>query len=180
MVTGYGLYRRGIVMADKTIKSSAESLARASVAINGEVVDDAAYKGRLLTHHYRRRAESSIGEGSRYIMTKAYFGTSDLVTKNPAGGWMVDDIPLDFDLTDLNTNFSESGLMASVPVDSTSILMAIHLDDQSLQSGVMYDFNTLVLVDNEGKAFAVLCIQQETLYKGRSFSAYLTIEQETA
>ncbi|STJ26257.1 Uncharacterised protein [Escherichia coli] len=28
-----------------------------------------------------------------------------------------------------------------------------------------YDFNTLVLVDAEEQAFAVLCTQQDTLYK---------------
>ena len=167
-------------MSDQTVNSGSESLGAANVLVAGEQVDDAAYKGRLLTYHYRRRAESSIGVGARYVMAKAYFGTSNLVTKNAEGGWLVDDIPLDFQLSDLLTNFSESALMASIPVDSTSILMAIHLNDSALPAGTMFDFNTLVLVDEAGVAFAVLCIQQETLYKGRSFSAYLTIEQEIA
>lgn len=167
-------------MTDNTVSNGSESLAGASVLVAGEQVDDAAYKGRLLTYHYRRRAESSIGTGERYVMAKAYFGTSDLVTKNASGGWIVEDIPLDFALDDMLTNFSESALMASIPEDSTSILMAIHLNDSALPAGTMFDFNTLVLVDNAGVAFAVLCIQQETLYKGRSFSAYLTIEQEIA
>ncbi|NUV21736.1 hypothetical protein MS6204_00606 [Escherichia coli] len=33
-----------------------------------------------------------------------------------------------------------------------------------------YDFNTLVLVDAEEQAFAVLCTQQDTLYKGKRYS----------
>lgn len=160
--------------------NGSEGIVRADLRVDGQPVNENAFKGRLLTYHYKRRAESSIGIGERYILDKAYFGTTDLVEKNPTGGWNIKDIPLDFELDDLLTNFAEAPLMPSMPENSTSILMAIHLNDRELPQGSMLDFNTLVLVDKEGNAFAVLCVQQETLYNGRAFSAYLTIEQKEA
>ncbi|STM65098.1 putative tail fiber structure or assembly [Escherichia coli] len=39
------------------------------------------YKSQLLDYYYQRRAESSINKGSRFLISKAVFGTSSLVTK---------------------------------------------------------------------------------------------------
>ncbi len=69
--------------------------------------DSSIYKAQLLSYYYSRRAESAIGRGERFVMTKAYWCKSDLVTVNSAGGWTISDIPLDFKLSDAQ-HFAES------------------------------------------------------------------------
>ncbi|MBW6055270.1 hypothetical protein HTZ85_26120 [Escherichia coli] len=54
------------------------------------------YKAQLLSYYYSRRAESAIGKGARFVISKAYWCKSSLVTANGAGGWNIADIPLDF------------------------------------------------------------------------------------
>lgn len=44
-------------------------------------VSDKLYKSQLLDYYYQRRAESSINIGERFLISKAVFGTSALVTK---------------------------------------------------------------------------------------------------
>lgn len=63
-------------------------------------VSDKLYKSQLLDYYYQRRAESSINIGERFLISKAVFGTSALVTKNDGG---------DYDIADLPTVFSMSG-----------------------------------------------------------------------
>ncbi|HAU6297939.1 TPA: phage tail protein [Citrobacter freundii] len=43
-----------------------------------------------------------------------------------------------------------------------------------------YNFNTLVITDAEDKAIAVLCCQQDTLYKGKSFTLLMNIEEKVS
>nr|CAA24775.1 unnamed protein product [Escherichia phage P1] len=47
------------------------------------------YKSQLLDYYYQRRAESSINKGSRFLISKAVFGTSSLVTKKGDGTYEI-------------------------------------------------------------------------------------------
>ncbi|MBS6033921.1 MAG: phage tail protein [Pantoea sp.] len=49
-----------------------------------------------------------------------------------------------------------------------------------LPEGKAYDLNTLTLVDADGNAFAVLCLQQDTVFRGKAYRLIVTIEQKTA
>ncbi|MES4139268.1 phage tail protein, partial [Escherichia coli] len=40
------------------------------------------YKAQLLSYYYSRRAESAIGKGARFVISKAYWCKSSLVTAN--------------------------------------------------------------------------------------------------
>ncbi|HAV1601595.1 TPA: phage tail protein [Enterobacter hormaechei subsp. xiangfangensis] len=42
------------------------------------------------------------------------------------------------------------------------------------------NFNTLVIVDAEDNAVAVLCCQQDTLYQGKSFTLLMNIEEKVS
>jgi hypothetical protein len=133
------------------------------------------YKSQLLTYYYTRRAESSIGQGERFLIKQAYWGKTDLVTKSDEDGWDIADIPLDFSLDDLQTHFATNDLICTV--QGTTITINISLPREQLEAGSRYDFNTLVLVDSEGEPFAVMCTQQETMYAEKSYNIFLTIEQ---
>jgi len=148
----------------------ADSLA---VASNGKL-----YKGQLLNYYYNRRAESAVGVNGQFLIAKGFFGTSSLVTQNPNGGWVIADIPLNFGNDDLLNKFAECNLICTV--SGSTISMNATLPEADLPEGEAYDFNTLALVDNKGNVFGVLCCQQDTLYKGKSFTALLTIEQKVA
>ncbi|MGL5103064.1 MAG: phage tail protein [Plesiomonas sp.] len=136
------------------------------------------FKGQLLTYYYNRRAESAIGQNGQFQIKKGYFGTSALVTQNPSGGWTIADIPLNFSNSDLLNKFSECNLICSV--NGSTISLNATLPESELPEGEAFDFNTLALVDDKGNVFGVLCCQQDTLYKGKSFTALLTIEQKVA
>ncbi|MCZ4061241.1 phage tail protein [Pantoea sp. LMR881] len=133
------------------------------------------FRAALLDYFYTRRAESEIGLGNRFKYVKAYFGTSALVTKNPAGGWTVAEIPLKYSLSDLQNKFAEAELICTA--DEGLITVTATLQDAVLPADTAYDFNTLMLLDADDKAFAVLCCQQDTLYQGKAFTAKLTIDQ---
>uniref|UniRef100_UPI003F66771A hypothetical protein n=1 Tax=Escherichia coli TaxID=562 RepID=UPI003F66771A len=70
------------------------------------------YKAQLLSYYYSRRAESAIGKGARFVISKAYWCKSSLVTANGAGGWNIADIPLDFKLSNAQ-QFAVSDLILS-------------------------------------------------------------------
>lgn len=133
------------------------------------------YKAKLLDYFYSRRAESAIGKGTRFKIASACWGTSDLVTVNAAGGWSIGYIPDTFTLANLKTNFAKGSVIASVQ-ESVITLNAVLPQDQLIGDNV-YDFNTLVLLDDDGKAIAVLAKQQDTVYVGKSYSIIMTIEQ---
>lgn len=133
------------------------------------------YKSQLLTYYYTRRAESSIGLGERFVIKQAYWGKSSLVTKSDKDGWDIADIPLDFSLDDLQSHFATNDLICTV--QGTTITINLSLPREQLQPGARHDFNTLVLVDSEGKPFAVMCTQQETMYAEKSYNIFMTIEQ---
>jgi hypothetical protein len=136
------------------------------------------YKAQLLDYYYTRRANSAIGSGTRFQMMKAYWGKSDLVKQNPAGGCSLDDIPTNFTNENLLDKFAECDLICT-PQGAT-ITVNIVLPESSLPENTVYDFNTLTLVDDDGAAFAVLCAQQDSIYKGKVYSILLTIEQKAS
>ncbi|EPL4049643.1 phage tail protein [Escherichia coli] len=132
------------------------------------------YKAQLLSYYYSRSAESAIGKGARFVISKAYWCKSSLVTANGAGGWNIADIPLDFKLSGAQ-QFAVSDLILS-SVDGIITINAA-FPQERMPDNTPYDFNTLVLVDAEEQAFGVLCTQQDTLYKGKRYSILMTIEQ---
>ncbi|KMJ46642.1 hypothetical protein AB204_02090 [Xenorhabdus khoisanae] len=136
------------------------------------------YKGQLLNYYYSRRAESAIGVNGQFLITKGWFGTSSLVTANPTGGWDIANIPLDFANKDLLKKFAECSLICTVSGSTISINAT--LPEADLPEDKAFDFNTLALVDNKGNIFGVLCCQQDTLHKGKLFTALMTIEQKVA
>jgi hypothetical protein len=133
------------------------------------------FRAALLDYFYNRRAESEIGAGSRFTMVKGYFGTSALVTANPAGGWNIANIPSTYSLSDLKNKFAECNLVCTAKEGLITINAT--LQDSLLPADTPYNFNTMMLIDSDGKAFAVLCCQQDTLYRGKAFTAVLTIDQ---
>ncbi len=133
-------------------------------------------KAQLLDYYYTRRAESAIGLGTRFQMMKAYWGKSALVSPNPEGGWIIADIPTNFSSADLLDKFAECELICTL--QGVTLTVNVVLPESELPENKVFDFNTLVLVDNEGAAFAVLCTQQDSIYKGKVYSILLTIEQK--
>ena len=136
------------------------------------------FKAKLLDYYYIRRAESSIGKGSRFLMVKAYWGKSALVTSNPAGGWNIADIPSTFSNANLTGKFTETPLILTST--GADISISIQLNDAALAADKSYDLNTLTLVDGDGNAFAVLCLQQDSVFRGKAYNLLVTIEQKTA
>ena len=136
----------------------------------------AKYKAQLLDYYYTRRAQSAIGLGKRFQMMKAYWGKSSLVKPNPEGGWLIDDIPTNFTNANLLNKFAECDLICTL--QGATITVNVVLPESTLPANDVYDFNTLTLVDADGAAFAVLCAQQDSIYKGKVYSILLTIEQK--
>lgn len=77
------------------------------------------YKSQLLDYYYQRRAESSINKGSRFLISKAVFGTSSLVTKKGDGTYEIGELPKAFDLAELTSQFCTINL---VPTYSGGII----------------------------------------------------------
>ncbi|PPC61255.1 phage tail protein [Pantoea sp. ICBG 1758] len=136
------------------------------------------FKAKLLDYYYIRRAESSIGKGNRFQMAKAYWGKSALVTSNAAGGWNIADIPSTFSNANLSGKFTETPLILTS--SGAEISVSIQLNESALAADKAYDLNTLTLVDGDGNAFAVLCLQQDTVFRGKAYNLLVTIEQKTA
>lgn len=136
------------------------------------------FRAALLDYFYTRRAESEIGVGSRFKLAKAYFGTSSLVAKNASGGWTLAEIPSTYSLSDLKGKFAECSLICTA--DAGLISVTATLQDSLLPADTAYDFNTLMLIDADGQAVGVLCCQQDTLYRGKAFTAKLTIDQRAS
>lgn len=140
---------------------------------------NAFFKGALLDYYYSRRAESAINQGVRFEIKKAYFGTSSLVSANPNGGWLIADIPSTFKLSDL-TGVPFASVDITRTVTGSTINLNATLASDALTGTTAYNFNTLVITDAEDKAIAVLCCQQDTLYKGKSFTLLMNIEEKVS
>lgn len=89
------------------------------------------------------------------------FGTSSLVTKNSSGNYDIADIPSDFVLPDISTQFCTTGLTLSY-ADGVIILRA-DLDTSQLAFGQTYQYNTLCILDDAGAANAV-CVFRKIRY----------------
>ena len=123
------------------------------------------YKSQLLDYYYQRRAESSINKGSRFLISKAVFGTSSLVTKKGDGTYET----------------SQFCTINLVPTYSGGIItVRMDLDQSQLQEGKNYPFNTLVVLDNENKPIAIICVQEDSLYVGKTYTAVMAINSTTA
>lgn len=128
-------------------------------------------KSKVLSYYYQRRAESQIGSGERFLLATAVFGTSSLVTQNSNGTYDIADIPADFVLSDMLTQFATAALTLSYA--NGVITIRIELDSSQLDPDTAYPFNTFVILDSEGKACSVQCVQQDTIYKGKGYVATL-------
>ncbi|WP_147200791.1 phage tail protein [Pantoea sp. CCBC3-3-1] len=135
-------------------------------------------KTQLLDYYYQRRAESSIGMGDRFELKSAVFGSSSLVTQNSSGTYDIADIPTKFALSDLTTQFATSDLTLSY-ADGVITLRA-ELDSSGLDANTSYPFNTLVVTDTAGLACMVLCVQEDSLYQGKTFVAVSNINTTVA
>ncbi|QSC56981.1 phage tail protein [Escherichia coli] len=56
----------------------------------------------------------------------------------------------------------------------------MELDQSQLQEGKNYPFNTLVVLDNENKPIAIICVQEDSLYVGKTYTAVMAINTTTA
>lgn len=137
-------------------------------------VSKSLYKSKMLDYYFDRQAESSIGIGSRFVIAKAVFGTSDLVTKNSAGTYDIADIPADFKVEDLLSSFCTT--QPTCTYNNGIILLRADLDTTQLNKDTAYPFNTLVILDNEGKACAVMCVQEDSLYVGKGYVGLLQLD----
>jgi len=136
------------------------------------------FKGKMLDYYYVRRAESAIG-GDQFILARAAFGTSSLVTQSSTqNGWVIADIPPDFKKSDLHSRFAECPLVLSL--SGANINISATLSDSDLADDAPHNLNTMILLDNKGEAVAVLCCQQDTVYRGKVFQAMMTIEQRAS
>lgn len=141
-------------------------------------VSTALFSTKILDYFYERRAESAIGSGDRFLLSKAVFGTSSLVTENSAGTYDIATIPADFALSDLLTQFCTVGLTLSYA--DGIIVVRVDLDTTQLTDGTTYPFNTLVILDNAGAACMVMCVQEDSLYVGKSYVAVLNVDSTEA
>lgn len=141
-------------------------------------VSNKLYKSRLLNYYYQRRAESSINLGSRFLISKAIFGTSRFVTQNPAGGYDIADLPDAFELSEMTSQFCTINVAPTYSAGTITIRMDV--DQKQLQNGKSYPFNTLVLLDNENKPIALMCVQEDSLYAGKTYTAVMGINATIA
>lgn len=137
------------------------------------------FKGLLLDYYYLRRAESECRIGRRFQLFQGWFGYSSLVSASPSGaGFDIANIPPDFDISQLQGKFAEVDLGLDVDPNTANMTVTVAVKDTHIQDTAAHKFNTLVLVDDDKKACAVLCCQEDTIYKGKNFTAYITIEQK--
>ncbi|EHK0700020.1 phage tail protein [Salmonella enterica] len=141
-------------------------------------VSDKLYKSQILDYYYQRRAESSISIGERFLISKAVFGTSDLVTKNESGDYDIADLPRNFALSDMTSQF------CTIPLEPTYsdgvITIRMDLDQTQLTEGQSYPFNTLVVLDNLDEPIAIMCVQEDSLYVGKTYTSVMGLNTTLA
>lgn len=141
-------------------------------------VSDNNYKSKILNYYYQRRAESSISVGERFLISKAVFGTSDLVKRNGAGKYDISELPDTFSMAELKSQFCTITLKPTYYNGVITIRM--DLDESQLESGTSYPFNTLVILDNLDQPIAIMCVQEDSLYVGKKYSAVMGINTTIA
>lgn len=141
-------------------------------------VSDKLYKSKILDYYYQRRAESSISVGDRFLISKAVFGTSALVTKNDSGEYDIADLPRNFSMADMTSQF------CTIPLKPTYadgvITIRMDLDQTQLEEGTSYPFNTLAVLDNLDQPIAIMCVQEDSLYVGKTYTAVMGINTTIA
>lgn len=141
-------------------------------------VSSSLYKSQIQDYYYERRAESSIGTGDRFLISSAVFGTSSLVTENSSGTYDIATLPTDFAVSDLSSSFCT--VTPTLTYADGVITIRVDLDQSQLTSGESYPFNTLAILDNEGVPIALMCVQEDSLYVGKSYTTVMTINTTTA
>ena len=141
-------------------------------------VSDKLYKSKILDYYYQRRAESSISVGDRFLISKAVFGTSALVTKNDSGEYDIADLPRNFSLADMTSQF------CTIPLKPTYadgvITIRMDLDQKQVEECKSYPFNTLAVLDNLDQPIAIMCVQEDSLYVGKTYTAVMGINTTIA
>jgi len=131
-------------------------------------------KSRVLSYYYQRRAESQIGNGVRFLLKSVVFGTSSLVTSNNDGTYAIADIPADFEVGDMLTQVASGILTLSYSDGYITIRAAI--DTSKLEDNISYPINTFAILDSEGKAVAIQCVQQDSIYQGKSYVSTIKLK----
>ena len=124
-------------------------------------------KNQMLSYYYERRAQSQISAGNRFILKSCVFGTSSMVASNSDGTYSIEDIPTDFALGDMLTQVATGTLTLSYASGIITIRAAI--DTSKFEDGVSYPINTIAILDGDGKAVAIQCFQQDSIYLGKSY-----------
>lgn len=137
-------------------------------------VSNAMYKSQIQDYYYKRRAESSIGVGDRFLIASAVFGTSSLVALNANSTYDIATLPTDFEMADFATQIATGNLTLSY-ADGV-ITCRVDLDTSLMGAETTYPFNTLAILDNDGVPIVLMCTQQDSLYKGKSYAAIITID----
>ncbi|WP_250910102.1 phage tail protein, partial [Escherichia coli] len=98
-------------------------------------------------------------KGSRFLISKAVFGTSSLVTKKGDGTYEIGELPKAFDLAELTSQFCTINL---VPTYSGGIItVRMDLDQSQLRRKGKLPISTLWLFwINENKPIAIICVQE--------------------
>lgn len=137
------------------------------------------FKGLLLDYYYKRRAESEcMPLSTRFLLTEAWLGQSSYVRAASSGsGFDIANISPTFTMSELTDVFARVALHATVDANA-NMNITVQVKDTDITLAGVHKFNTLVLVDTDGQACAVLCCQEDTVYKGKNFTAYITIEQK--
>lgn len=141
-------------------------------------VSSSLYKSQIQDYYYERRAESSIGTGDRFLISKAVFGTSSLVTENSSGTYDIATLPTNFTLSQLDSSFCT--VTPTLTYADGVITVRVDLDQTQLTDGTSYPFNTLAILDNENVPVAIMCVQEDSLYVGKSYTAVMTINTTIA
>lgn len=131
-------------------------------------------KNKVLSYYYQRRAESQIGSGNRFLLKSCVFGTSSLVTSNSDGTYSIEDVPADFALSDMLTQVATGTLTLSYASGLITIRAAI--DTSQLADDTSYPINTIAILDSDGKAVAIQCIQQDSIYQGKSYVSTIKLK----
>lgn len=141
-------------------------------------VSSSLYKSQIQDYYYERRAESSIGTGDRFLISSAVFGTSSLVTENSSGTYDIATLPTNFTLSELDSSFCT--VTPTLTYADGVITVRVDLDQAQLTDGTSYPFNTLAILDNENVPVAIMCVQEDSLYVGKSYTAVMTINTTIA
>ncbi|GAS42510.1 hypothetical protein NGUA33_03021 [Salmonella enterica] len=72
----------------------------------------------------------------------------------------------------------------TIPLEPTYsdgvITIRMDLDQKQLTDGTSYPFNTLAILDNLNNPIAIMCVQEDSLYVGKTYTAVMGINTTIA